>query len=379
MRVRGDHAPRLGAQRLAQALVALLRRDRDCDDAGDPGCKRQRGTGRRLECGRLHPAEREPPESGPAPARRTLGKLDSRRRRKRERDLVGGSKPVAGIDLETAQDDFLQPLGRRRHDAAGGDRIAIETPAQLPDSARRAEWSASRRELVEHPAERVDVGTRITAHAQHLLGGHVDPVAERNPELLGEKIGVVAMAGKAEVDEHHFAARTKHHVGRLQVQVDDVLPVQLMQRHGDRGPQACDFFGCHRGAVKRVVQADAVDELHDEIGRGFEVAIGDERRVMQALGQCAQHGPADFEADDVHGALSGTEPRDLHDERERTVGTRQAEDDRHASGVNPLAEAESVDHAAWLKRAHHVPRSRRNATRSGSPAARILRIVAPTS
>ncbi len=126
--------------------------------------------------------------------------------------------------------------------------------------------------------------------------------------------------GEPEVDQHRFAARPKQHVGRLQVEVDDVLPMEIVQARAPSRTQARDFFRRHRRAVEPVVQPDAVDELHDEIRRRFDVAVGDERRVMGALRERAQHRPADLEADDVHGALAGAEPRDLHDERKRAVG-----------------------------------------------------------
>ena len=60
-------------------------------------------------------------------------------------------------------------------------------------------------------------------------------------------------------------------------------------------------------------------------------------------------------------------------ERKRTVGTGQAEDRRHAAGMDHLAQAKAVDHAARFRQIRHDPRSSRNARRSGSPAARIFR------
>ncbi len=189
----------------------------------------------------------------------------------------------------------------------------------------------------------------------------------------------MAVMGESEVDQHRFAVRAKYDVSRLQIEVNDVLPVKLIERHRDREAETCDFLRRHRSAIEPVVESNAVDVLHDEIRRGLDVSVGDERRMMGSLCERAEHCPADLESDDVHCTLARTEPRYLHDERQRTVGTGEPEDRCHAAGVDHLAQTEAIDRAARLWRVHQVPRCRRSATRSGSPAARILRTVGPKS
>ena len=70
-----------------------------------------------------------------------------------------------------------------------------------------------------------------------------DPVADRNAQLLGEQIRIVAVVGEPEIDQHRLAARAIQHVGRLEVEMDDVLPVQVVQRERQRRAQARDFLG----------------------------------------------------------------------------------------------------------------------------------------
>ena len=87
-------------------------------------------------------------------------------------------------------------------------------------------------------------------------------------------------------------------------------------------------------------------------GVRFDVAEGDERRMMPALRERAQDRPADLEGDDVDRALARAQARNLHDQRQRTVGTREAVDRRHAADVDQLTEAKAVDLAARFPAAH---------------------------
>src|SRR5947208_4070940 len=115
--------------------------------------------------------------------------------------------PVAGIDLEAIQDDLLQPGRRARDERAWRNWIAIEPLAQLAEATRAAEREASGGELIENASERVDVTARIAAHAQHLLGRHVDPVTDGKTKLLSQQVGKMAVVGQPELEQNRFTAR----------------------------------------------------------------------------------------------------------------------------------------------------------------------------
>ena len=155
---------------------------------GTRGCSRRRRAGRGLESRGPHPPSRERHEAGAAASLGPLGEGHLGGRRERQRDVAGRRIPVARVDLEAAQDDLLQPRRRRRHDGARRQRVAVEAPAKLGDRLRVAERQPPRGELVENGAEREDIRARIAAHALHLLGRHVDPVADRDAQFLGEQI-----------------------------------------------------------------------------------------------------------------------------------------------------------------------------------------------
>jgi hypothetical protein len=53
--------------------------------------------------------------------------------------------------------------------------------------------------------------------------------------------------------------------------------------------------------------------------------------------------PRDLEADDPEPARAAAQERDLHQQRQRDVGARDAPQARHAAGPERLFEAEAVD------------------------------------
>src|SRR5436190_871057 len=83
-----------------------------------------------------------------------------------------------------------------------------------------------------------------------------------------------------------------------------------------RLPEPRDFLRCERRALRPGIEPRAFDMLHDEVRRRLDIAIGDERRVVRALRERAEHGAALLEAHDVGAALARAEERDLHDERQ---------------------------------------------------------------
>ena len=226
------------------------------------------------------------------------------------------------------------------------------------------------------PPERVDVAARIAAHARASARAPCRPSCR--PECAAPRRG----------------DRDSGRDGRAR---NRSAPLRRSARYitlvgfRSRCTTSCRWISCSASAsaaprraissggtarVEPIVQPHAFDEFHDQIRRGLDVAVRHERRMVGALRERAQHHAAHLEADDVHGALPGAEPRNLHDERQRAVGARQAVDRRHAADVDHLAEAEAVDLAARLRAdSSSRPRSRRSASRSGSPAARIFRIV----
>ena len=86
--------------------------------------------------------------------------------------------------------------------------------------------------------------------ALHLLGRHVGPGADRHRELLGQQVGQLLVARQAEVDQHRLAVVAQDDVAGLQVEVDDVLAVQVVQRDRDLDADLDDLVERQRRLVE---------------------------------------------------------------------------------------------------------------------------------
>ena len=118
--------------------------------------------------------------------------------------------------------------------------------------------------LEQHHPERVEVGALVGGTAHPLLGSDV---ARRAEELarLAAGVGVGTLQpGDAEVEDLDRAARREHHVGGLEVAVQDAVAVRHAQRlgqlHGDRHRLAFAERALGQARGQRL----AVDELEDD-------------------------------------------------------------------------------------------------------------------
>ena len=99
------------------------------------------------------------------------------------------------------------------------------------------------RHLVEHDAEREQVGARVELPAARLLGRHVRHRAQRRPRhrhslamrglVRRRRLGPLDQLRQAEVEHLGLAARRHEDVRRLDVAVDDALGVRGVERVGD--------------------------------------------------------------------------------------------------------------------------------------------------
>ena len=91
-------------------------------------------------------------------------------------------------------------------------------------------------QLAEHAAERVDVGRGCHNLPEALLRRHARRGADGPVDLRQAWQGCrAAQDGDAEVEHLHQAAVDEHHVGRLDVAVDDVDAVDV----GEHGRDLC--------------------------------------------------------------------------------------------------------------------------------------------
>ncbi len=136
------------------------------------------------------------------------------------------------------------PHHRRIHCWRDGAARAGERPRVLGDAPGDdrlgrgpGEWRFAGHHLVEHAAERVDVGAAVEVGlAAGLLGTHVGRGADGEPGL-GERAGILGGPGDAEVG-HQRVPLVDQDVGRLDVAVDDPPLVGIGQRLGHLAGEA---------------------------------------------------------------------------------------------------------------------------------------------
>ena len=229
--------------------------------------------------------------------------------------------------------------------------------------------------MVEDRAQREDVAARVAPDANDLLGCQIHPVADRRAEFLLEQIRIVAVTGQPEVDQHGLAAGAKHDVTRLDVEVNDVLDVDVVERGGDSRPDRRQLAGVERRVVQSRAERRPGDELHHDVGLDRPIPGGEESRDVET-GKGRQDHLLDLEADERRRIRAVAEGGDLHDERRRDVRPGHAPDLRHVALVDLLLETEAVDDAAGSTRLGHPrqsPVTSRVSNVCGSPAAAILR------
>ena len=125
--------------------------------------------------------------------------------------------------------------------------------------------------LVEHDAERVDVGLAVDVVAERLLGRHVVGRAEHAP--VGGQAVLVERAGDAEVGDLGRALAVDQHVLRLDVAVHDVVRVGAAERAGDLdrvGDRLVDRQAAH--AADALLERLALDVLEDDVGAALVLA-----------------------------------------------------------------------------------------------------------
>ena len=155
-------------------------------------------------------------------------------------------------------------------------RRILRVLAAIVRDAPGVERPLARVELVEHEAERVEVASDRRALAGELLGRHVSG----RPADLRLGPDLARRHGQAEVHDARAAAAVDHHVGRLQVAVQDAAVVRrgearaelardlerlVLRQPADPPEQRRQILAVdvlHREEVPAVHLADVVDAAH---------------------------------------------------------------------------------------------------------------------
>ena len=337
---------RLAARRAHGLGRGGLRRARRPDDLGH-----RRLGGRDVRDGRpaVDPAPRH--RRGRAAGHDALGLRDG--------PAVGGGVRGAA-EIARRRIAVLRVLGQRAGDHAveadrrpvlrGPRRLLLHVrDHRLRHGAARVR-DAARERVVEHAAERVDVGPRVDLAALELLRRHevrgADPLPRRRqPRVRADHLG------EAEVGEIGVLA-AEQHVRGLDVAVHEADRVRGVQRRADLAGDRGHALGRQRALTReQVLQVRALHVAHDQVevpGLLARRVDGDHVRVVDRRGDARLALEALAEAG-VAGAVRGDElERDRPAERE--LG--RAVDDAHAAAAGDRLDATAGEDGAWEQIGH---------------------------
>ena len=158
---------------------------------------------------------------------------------------------VARLLLEAAADDAIELAGKLRAQLGErGRRVAQNGRADIGGRVA-GEGAAAARQLVDHDPEGEEIGARVGRLAADLLGRHVRhrahdladrgdrPVERLRDGEIGRDCGHSRL-GQPEVEHFETPVPGQHHVGRLEVAMDDPALVRRRQRVGQRDGQLQD-------------------------------------------------------------------------------------------------------------------------------------------
>ena len=130
-------------------------------------------------------------------------------------------------------------------------RIAPQPPPHAAHGLAFAERPLAGGEEIKQHAERKDVAARIVAHAEQPLRRHVGRGAVRHAELLLQQVRQMVVMRQAVIDQHRLAALAEHDAARLDVVMDDVLPVQVGAARRDLARRSRRLLVRQRQIVER--------------------------------------------------------------------------------------------------------------------------------
>ena len=215
------------------------------------------------------------------------GRARRRERRRLGAELGGGARGVAAVGrlrLEQPADERVRLGGCRGGRERERRRRLVRAAKPGGESVLALERHPAGQQPEQDAAERVQVGSRSRRRPGCLFGRPVLGGPGKDP---GDRSGAggAREPGEAEV-RHDDAARAVLHedVRGCQVTMDDAAGVRVGERGRDRRAVPARLVPAERAAANHRVEADAVDELHDEHGLAAfleHVVEADDVRVLE--------------------------------------------------------------------------------------------------
>jgi hypothetical protein len=204
-----------------------------------------------------------------------------------EAHLLDHGLEIAAQELDAlvaARRVFLQALVDEAHDLFGHERVQVLERTRLDgeDLAQHArvgvalEWTRAAEQLVAHHAGREDVGAAVDRLARRLLGRHVGRRAEHRAGRRHRR-RVLAAPREPEVHDLDGALGRQHDVRGLDVAVDEAVVVRVLDAAADVAQDEQHHLDGRRAVgLDPLLQVEALDELHGDVRRVLEAAAVDD-------------------------------------------------------------------------------------------------------
>ena len=174
---------------------------------------------------------------------------------------------------------------------------------------------------------------------------------------------------RPEVEDPHLPGRRHHHVGRLEVEVEDPLAMSVGEALAELPPDVEHALdGPRRAPAADLPEADALDELRRHPRPALVQAGGQHRRDVRVTERTRGHGVAE-KAGDRRGGPLRSRRVELEGGRARR-GVLDLEDDPARPAAHLAANLESAEGGRGLHGSPGLVDSRRLVPRSGPPGLR---------
>ena len=335
------------ARRLGDEEVVLRRRGRGRGRSGPRGARDLEAVGRDL---------RPLLGDGAVDGRGQLGRLRVARRR-----ILG----------RRARDDLVEGAVELRARQARRRRRVGDVRPQLRHVVVLRIGDAARQHLVQHAAQRVDVGAAVDRPGLDLLGG--DVVGRADPRARArEAAGGAEPLGQPEVgqvDVLVVALAADQDVGRLDVAVHQAALVRGVERRGDRGRHALHAVQVELALVDDVAQVRAGHEAHRQVEHAVVFAAAVDRDDVRVL-QRGRQPRLGLEAGHRVGVLGVLRRDDLQRHGAVELGVGRLVDDPHPAAVEHPLDRVARELRARLQSRQAVSRLIHRATLTASEVPR---------
>jgi hypothetical protein len=152
---------------------------------------------------------------------------------------AAGRRSLRWVEREAAHDERIEAARNARTSRA---RRRLEAGLAAPDDADDVavvERLLARHDLVQHRAEREDIGSRDDLLAEHLLGRHISRAPSLHVVVLGAlDVAPLDELRDAPVEDVHLAELAANDIVRLEIAVHDTARVRIGDGQADLAEHA---------------------------------------------------------------------------------------------------------------------------------------------